>query len=58
MGDSFRLRIVGQWKGYLCLNFLEKEGAFWLLLTVDEVARVNDNAKVQRLSKNLHGPTL
>lgn len=38
-GNSFKLRIVEQGKGYIQSIVLGKDGAFWLS-TLDEVARV------------------
>jgi hypothetical protein len=47
-GDSLRLRIVERGKGYLHSMFLEKEGASWLLSTINETARDEDNPKLFR----------
>lgn len=42
-GGSFSLRIVERGKGYLRSIFLGRDGAFWLLSTVNALARLENS---------------
>lgn len=43
-GNSFKLCIVERGKGYLQSIFLGRDGALWLLSTIDSVARLENSA--------------
>lgn len=51
-GSSFRLHIVECGKGYLRSIFLGRDGAFWLLLTVDTMAWLENSVGFIRKFKD------